>query len=42
MTHFESLRAKLTDASHLASALALLSWDQEVMMPDGRIAKMVS
>lgn len=35
MTHFESLRAKLTDASHLASALALLSWDQEVMMPDG-------
>lgn len=35
MTPFENLRSKLTDATHLASALSLLSWDQEVMMPEG-------
>jgi carboxypeptidase Taq len=35
MTPFETLHAKLTDATHLSSALSLLSWDQEVMMPPG-------
>ncbi len=35
MTPFESLSAKLADTKHLYSALSLLSWDQEVMMPAG-------
>jgi carboxypeptidase Taq len=35
MTPFESLSAKLADMKHLYSALSLLSWDQEVMMPAG-------
>jgi carboxypeptidase Taq len=35
MTPFELLQTKLNDATHLYSALSLLSWDQEVMMPEG-------
>jgi carboxypeptidase Taq len=35
MTPFDNLHALLTDAAHLGSAMYLLSWDQEVMMPQG-------
>ena len=35
MTHFESLRAKLEEITHLRTAASLLIWDQEVMMPKG-------
>jgi carboxypeptidase Taq len=35
MTPFDNLRSKLSDATHLYSALSMLSWDQEVMMPQG-------
>lgn len=35
MTHFESLRAKLEEITHIRAAASLLIWDQEVMMPKG-------
>lgn len=35
MKPFEHLKVKIREAAHLNSALALLSWDQEVMMPPG-------
>jgi carboxypeptidase Taq len=38
MKHFEALRAKLAELADLKGALALLSWDQEVMMPPAGIA----
>lgn len=38
MTQFELLKAKLAEIADIKGALALLSWDQEVMMPAGGIA----
>ncbi len=38
MKHFEALRAKLAEIADVKGAIALLSWDQEVMMPPAGIA----
>ena len=35
MKPFEHLKEKIRESAHLNSAMALLSWDQEVMMPPG-------
>jgi carboxypeptidase Taq len=35
MTLLEKLNEKISEYAHLGSTLALLSWDQEVMMPEG-------
>ena len=37
MNHFSNLRLKLEQLADLKGAIALLSWDQEVMMPAGGI-----
>ncbi len=35
MSAFDTLREQITESAHFASAIALLSWDQEVMIPEG-------